>query len=148
MMVSRKTIAWCGRVSRIRLLSPEPLCACLCRKSLCQGKLMACFFKGGTNSPDHLQGPQARIPQNCCGDCCGNCRRNSWCWGECWENCCRDCREECRFSAPQSKDSPPSSLRSSAPSTLPSTPSFPGSFHSSLRSSVGESGLGGPVESV
>ena len=25
------------------------------------------------DSPDHPQGPQARILQNCCGDCCGNC---------------------------------------------------------------------------
>ena len=33
------------------------------------------------HSPDHLQGPQARIPKNCCGDCCGNCRGNSGCWG-------------------------------------------------------------------
>ena len=44
----------------------------------------SCVFMG-LGLPFHRPstGPQARIPQNCCGDCCRNCRGNPGYWGEC-----------------------------------------------------------------
>ena len=91
------------------------------------------------DSPDQLQDPRARIPQNCCRDCRGKCRANSGCWGECWGNCCRETTGRTAL-ALMSKQR--SSLCSGFPSTPPSTPSFLGTFPGSLRSNFGEFQLG------
>ena len=113
----------------------------LCRSERPNGRanLAAAVGGGLCHCPDHLQGPQARIPQNCCGDCCGNCRGNSGCWGKCWGNCRSDCRGDCRFSALQSKGRPPTSLQSSCPSTSLSTPNFPAAVSAAV---LGNPGLG------
>ena len=99
------------------------------RKKICV-QFLAC------HSPGHLQGPQAWIPQNFCGDCCGNCRGNSRCWG----NCCENCRGEC----PCSEEQRETVLFPAVSAAVPLAPRV-SRFRSCLRNSFGESKLGGPV---
>ena len=95
--------------------------------------------------PNHLQGPQARINQNCCRDCCGHRRGNSGCLRECWGTAAETAGGTAvLWSSEQGQ--PPGSLHSSSPSTPSSNLNFPRSFRGSLRSSFGESGLGGLVD--
>ena len=68
-------------------------------------------------SPDHLQGPQAQIHQNCCGDCQGN----SGCRGECWGNCCGDCRGDCPCSEEQRNGISPE-VSAAIPPAIPPAP--------------------------
>ena len=81
--------------------------------------------------PTILQGPQARIPQDCCGDC-----RETWGAGGTAAEIAPSLEEQRNGTFWQSLQQ--------FPQHSPPLPSFPGSFPGSLRSSFGEFGLGGP----
>ena len=89
--------------------------------------------------PGHLWGPEARIPQNCCGDCCGKLPGKLGVLGGVLGELLRKLPGRVPLLFP--------AVPPAVPPALPPAPRvFFGSFRSSLRSSFGESGLRGPVD--